>query len=186
MTEPGAGSDLRGIASTATWRGDHYALSGSKTFVTNGIAGRPGDRRRVSAGQRQRGYGLVRGGERHAGLQPRAQAREGGPQGAGHGRAVLRRGPGTAGERDRRAGRRPAQPDAQPPPGAPVDGGHRGGCGRARAVDHARLRQGAARLRAADRLVPGQPLHRSPTSPRRSRSGASTSIAASPSTRPAS
>ncbi len=36
MTEPGAGSDLRGMSSTATWRGDHYALSGSKTFVTNG------------------------------------------------------------------------------------------------------------------------------------------------------
>ncbi|MCW3019220.1 MAG: acyl-CoA dehydrogenase [Solirubrobacterales bacterium] len=36
MTEPGAGSDLRGISSTAAWRGDHYLLSGSKTFVTNG------------------------------------------------------------------------------------------------------------------------------------------------------
>lgn len=37
MTEPGAGSDLRGITSTATWRGGHYALSGAKTFVTSGI-----------------------------------------------------------------------------------------------------------------------------------------------------
>jgi alkylation response protein AidB-like acyl-CoA dehydrogenase len=37
MSEPGAGSDLRGIASTAVWRGDHYRLSGSKTFVTSGI-----------------------------------------------------------------------------------------------------------------------------------------------------
>jgi acyl-CoA dehydrogenase len=37
MSEPGAGSDLRGIASTATWREDHWELSGSKTFVTNGI-----------------------------------------------------------------------------------------------------------------------------------------------------
>jgi alkylation response protein AidB-like acyl-CoA dehydrogenase len=37
MTEPGAGSDLRGIASTARWRADHWELSGSKTFVTNGI-----------------------------------------------------------------------------------------------------------------------------------------------------
>jgi acyl-CoA dehydrogenase len=36
MSEPGAGSDLRAIASTATWRGDHWELSGSKTFVTNG------------------------------------------------------------------------------------------------------------------------------------------------------
>jgi alkylation response protein AidB-like acyl-CoA dehydrogenase len=37
MSEPGAGSDLRGMAAKARWRGDHYALSGSKTFVTNGI-----------------------------------------------------------------------------------------------------------------------------------------------------
>jgi alkylation response protein AidB-like acyl-CoA dehydrogenase len=37
MTEPGAGSDLRGIASTARRDGDDYVLSGSKTFVTSGI-----------------------------------------------------------------------------------------------------------------------------------------------------
>jgi acyl-CoA dehydrogenase len=37
MTEPGAGSDLRGIAATATWQGDHYVLTGSKTFVSSGI-----------------------------------------------------------------------------------------------------------------------------------------------------
>jgi acyl-CoA dehydrogenase len=37
MSEPGAGSDLRGIAATATWDGDHYRLSGSKTFITSGI-----------------------------------------------------------------------------------------------------------------------------------------------------
>ncbi|MHB1469317.1 MAG: acyl-CoA dehydrogenase family protein [Solirubrobacteraceae bacterium] len=37
MSEPGAGSDLRGIRTTATWREDHYELSGSKTFVTSGI-----------------------------------------------------------------------------------------------------------------------------------------------------
>ena len=37
MTEPGAGSDLAGIAATATRDGDHYVLRGQKTFVTNGI-----------------------------------------------------------------------------------------------------------------------------------------------------
>jgi acyl-CoA dehydrogenase len=37
MSEPGAGSDLRGIQTVAEWRGDHYALTGSKTFITNGI-----------------------------------------------------------------------------------------------------------------------------------------------------
>lgn len=37
MSEPGAGSDLRAIATTATWRDGHYELTGSKTFVTSGI-----------------------------------------------------------------------------------------------------------------------------------------------------
>jgi acyl-CoA dehydrogenase len=37
MSEPGTGSDLRGITSTATWHGDHWRLTGSKTFVTSGI-----------------------------------------------------------------------------------------------------------------------------------------------------
>lgn len=37
MTEPGAGSDLAGIKTTAIRDGDHYIVNGSKTFVTNGI-----------------------------------------------------------------------------------------------------------------------------------------------------
>ena len=37
MTEPGAGSDLAGIATTAGRDGDHYVVNGSKTFITNGI-----------------------------------------------------------------------------------------------------------------------------------------------------
>ena len=37
MTEPGTGSDLAGIASTANRDGDEYILNGSKTFITNGI-----------------------------------------------------------------------------------------------------------------------------------------------------
>jgi alkylation response protein AidB-like acyl-CoA dehydrogenase len=37
MSEPGTGSDLRAISTTATWMGDHWTLSGSKTFVTSGI-----------------------------------------------------------------------------------------------------------------------------------------------------
>ena len=36
MTEPGAGSDLQGIKTTAIKSGDHYVLNGSKTFITNG------------------------------------------------------------------------------------------------------------------------------------------------------
>ena len=37
MTEPGAGSDLQGISTTARRDGDGWVLDGSKTFVTNGI-----------------------------------------------------------------------------------------------------------------------------------------------------
>lgn len=36
MTEPGAGSDLAGVRTTAVVEGDHYVLNGSKTFITNG------------------------------------------------------------------------------------------------------------------------------------------------------
>ncbi|HET9829382.1 MAG TPA: acyl-CoA dehydrogenase family protein [Nocardioidaceae bacterium] len=36
MTEPGAGSDLQGIRTAAVDKGDHYVLSGSKTFISNG------------------------------------------------------------------------------------------------------------------------------------------------------
>ncbi|KON87687.1 acyl-CoA dehydrogenase [Sporosarcina globispora] len=37
MTEPGAGSDLAGIRTTARLEGDHYIVNGEKTFITNGI-----------------------------------------------------------------------------------------------------------------------------------------------------
>lgn len=36
MSEPGAGSDLQGVKTTALRDGDHYILNGSKTFITNG------------------------------------------------------------------------------------------------------------------------------------------------------
>src|ERR1700760_3547616 len=37
MTEPGAGSDLQGIRTTAVRDGDSWILNGAKTFITNGI-----------------------------------------------------------------------------------------------------------------------------------------------------
>ncbi|KXF84831.1 acyl-CoA dehydrogenase [Rhodococcus ruber Chol-4] len=36
MTEPGAGSDLKAIKTTALRDGDEYVVNGSKTFITNG------------------------------------------------------------------------------------------------------------------------------------------------------
>src|SRR5947199_6798330 len=37
MSEPGMGSDLAGMATTAYRQADHYLVNGSKTFITNGI-----------------------------------------------------------------------------------------------------------------------------------------------------
>ena len=37
MSEPGAGSDLQGISTTAVRDGDDFIVNGSKTFITNGI-----------------------------------------------------------------------------------------------------------------------------------------------------
>jgi acyl-CoA dehydrogenase len=55
MTEPGAGSDLKGIRTRAVREGDSYVINGSKTFITNGsiatilmlvVRTDPGDRSR--------------------------------------------------------------------------------------------------------------------------------------------
>ena len=63
MTEPGAGSDLAGIRTTAKRDGDHYIVNGSKTFITNGInadlvitAVRTGD---AGADDRRAGMSLI-------------------------------------------------------------------------------------------------------------------------------
>ncbi|NNF80202.1 MAG: acyl-CoA dehydrogenase [Rhizobiales bacterium] len=37
MTEPGAGSDLQAVRTTAKRDGNHYKINGQKTFITNGI-----------------------------------------------------------------------------------------------------------------------------------------------------
>jgi alkylation response protein AidB-like acyl-CoA dehydrogenase len=39
LTEPDAGTDLQGIRMTARRDGDHYAIDGTKTWITNGIEG---------------------------------------------------------------------------------------------------------------------------------------------------
>ncbi len=36
MTEPGAGSDLQGVRTSAVRDGNHYVVNGSKTYITNG------------------------------------------------------------------------------------------------------------------------------------------------------
>jgi alkylation response protein AidB-like acyl-CoA dehydrogenase len=39
ITEPGAGSDMAAVATRAVRDGDRYLLTGSKTFITNGVHG---------------------------------------------------------------------------------------------------------------------------------------------------
>lgn len=39
MTEPGTGSDLAGIRTTAVRDGQHYVVNGAKTFISNGQSG---------------------------------------------------------------------------------------------------------------------------------------------------
>jgi acyl-CoA dehydrogenase len=39
ITEPGAGSDMAGLATRAVRRGERYLLSGGKIFITNGVHG---------------------------------------------------------------------------------------------------------------------------------------------------
>ena len=92
MTEPGAGSDLQAMRTTARRDGDSYVLNGSKTFITNGIladlvivvaktdpaAGAKG----ISLFVVERG---MPGFERGRNLD------KAGPEGAGHRRAVLHR-----------------------------------------------------------------------------------------------
>ena len=37
VTEPGGGSDVAGITTTAVFDGDHYVVNGAKTFITSGV-----------------------------------------------------------------------------------------------------------------------------------------------------
>jgi acyl-CoA dehydrogenase len=39
ITEPGTGSDMAAVSTRALRRGDHYLITGGKTFITNGVHG---------------------------------------------------------------------------------------------------------------------------------------------------
>ncbi len=60
MTEPGTGSDLASIATTALRDGDHYVVNGAKTFISNGInADLVVTAAKTDPGQRHAGMSLV-------------------------------------------------------------------------------------------------------------------------------
>ena len=140
MTEPGAGSDLQGIQTTARKDGDGWVLNGSKTFITNGInsdlvivVARPTPRPPAP-----RASSLLVVERDMPGLQPRPQPGEDRAQGAGHRGAVLRRRPGAGGEPARHGERRLRPPDGEPAPGAAVDRRRRRGAGETVLAHHAR------------------------------------------------
>jgi alkylation response protein AidB-like acyl-CoA dehydrogenase len=60
MTEPGIGSDLASMTTTARRDGDDYMVSGSKTFITNGInADLVITAEKTDPGERHKGMSLV-------------------------------------------------------------------------------------------------------------------------------
>ncbi len=79
VTEPDAGSDVKGIRTTARRDGDRLVLNGSKMFITNGVHA---DvyfvaAKTVMPGARPQQIGAMHpGGERHAGLSRRPRARQ--------------------------------------------------------------------------------------------------------------
>jgi len=60
MSEPGAGSDLQSIRTTARRDGDHYVINGSKTWISNGYnAGLIGIVCKTDPEQRARGMSII-------------------------------------------------------------------------------------------------------------------------------
>ena len=62
ITEPGGGSDVANLTTTAVRDGDHYIVNGSKTFITSGVPGRSDHLR--GAHRRRRRHGISSAGHR--------------------------------------------------------------------------------------------------------------------------
>ena len=92
MTEPGIGSDLASMSTTAIRDGDHYVVNGAKTFITNGInADLVITAVKTDPDAAARGHEPARARARHGRLRAGPQPREGRAARAGHRRAVLHR-----------------------------------------------------------------------------------------------
>src|SRR5437899_2101272 len=155
MSEPAAGSDLQAIRSRALRAGDHYVLSGSKTFITNGqVANLLMVVAKTDCQRRGEGHLAADGRDgRPRRLPARPHVGQDRHAGAGHVRALLRRLPHSAGRVTRRRGRRRLRADDG---GASVRARHRRFVRRSRyrtrGQDHHRVRTRADSVRqVADR-----------------------------------
>ena len=91
MTEPGTGSDLQSVKTTAVMDGNHWVINGSKTFISNGqLADLVIVVAKTDPKLGAKGTSLIAVETTHRRLQARPQSREDRHEGAGHVGAVLR------------------------------------------------------------------------------------------------
>ena len=157
MTEPGTGSDLAGMRTTAVRDGDDYIVNGAKTFITGGMQA---DlvvvvaRTSTDPDNRRKGLTLFVVEDGMPGLHPRPRAGEDGLQGAGHRRAVVRRRARAGRQRAGRGRRGIRLSRPQPAAGAADRRGRFGGAGPLGDRRSDRLHQGPQGIRHAGRVVP--------------------------------
>ena len=102
ITEPGGGSDVAGLRTTARRDGDEYVVNGSKTFITSGVRADFVTTAVRTGGPGHRGISLLVVEKRHARLHRRPVAGEDGLALLGHRRARVRRRAGAGREPGRR------------------------------------------------------------------------------------
>ena len=91
MTEPGTGSDLQSVKTSAVMDGNHWVINGSKTFISNGqLADLVIVVAKTDPKLGAKGTSLIAVETDSRGLQARPQSREDRHEGAGHVGAVLR------------------------------------------------------------------------------------------------
>ncbi len=102
ITEPGGGSDVGHLRTTAVKDGDHYIVNGAKTYITSGVRADYVVTAVRTGGPGAAGVSLLRGREGHAGLRGDPQTGQDGLALFGHRRAVLRRRAGSRRQSRRR------------------------------------------------------------------------------------
>ncbi len=124
VSEPGAGSDVASIKTSARSDGDDYVINGGKMWITNGVKA---DwiclLANTSDGQVHRNKSLICVPMKSQGRAGRAKARQDGHAIVGYGADLLRRCPGAEAQPHRRGGQGFYLPDGAVPGGAAVGRG---------------------------------------------------------------